>query len=82
MPDQGQGVPEDEGGVPPGLTRVHLIGAIVVISSNFHELGNIEDEGEEGDGDDDAEDMSEDDAEDMSENDDDGASSILTSLRL
>ena len=52
MPDQAQCVPEDEVGVTPGCARVHFIGPIILCQGDLHELGRVESEGEDGDGDD------------------------------
>ena len=49
MPDEGQGVPEDEGWVPACLAGVHLVGAVVLCEGHLHELGHVEGEGEGGD---------------------------------
>ena len=50
MPDHGQGVPEDVGGVFSSLTRIHLCSAIIIIGGHLDELGDVEDEGQDGDG--------------------------------
>ena len=52
VPDEGQGVPENEVGVAPGLARVNLIRPVILCQSDLHELGSVEREGEDSDGDD------------------------------
>ena len=49
VPQQGQGVPEYEGWVFSGLTRINLIGSIVFSNYHLHELGDVEDEGQDSD---------------------------------
>ena len=52
MPDEGQGVPEDVGGVLAGLTRIHLGDSVIIVGSHLDKLGDVEEEGQDGDGDD------------------------------
>ena len=48
--DKGECVPEDVGWVSPGITWVNLSGSVILSYGHFHELGDVEDERNEGDG--------------------------------
>ena len=50
VPDQRKGVPEYKGWVSSGVTWVNLIGTIILIGGHLHELGDVEEEGQDGDG--------------------------------
>ena len=50
VPDEGQGVVEDVGGVQPRLTRVHHVRPISLGQLHFHKLWYVECEGDGGDG--------------------------------
>ena len=45
VPDEREGVPEDEDWVPPGLAWIHFIGSIILSKSYFHELWNVQSKG-------------------------------------
>ena len=52
VPDQGQGVPEDEGWVTSCLAWINLVSSILLRDRHLHELGDVEGEGQHRDGDD------------------------------
>ena len=49
MPDQRESVPEDERWITSCLTCVNLICSVDLRQSDFHKLGNVQGEGENGD---------------------------------
>ena len=52
VPDEGQGVPEDEGWVTSCLAWINLVSSILLRDRHLHELGDVEGEGQHRDGDD------------------------------
>ena len=52
MPDEAQGVPEDEVGVAPGCAWVNLICSVILGQCDLHKFGRVECEREDSHGDD------------------------------
>ena len=53
MPDQGESVVEDVGGVQPGFAGVNYSGPIIGLRKlDFHKLGDVQGKGDCGDGND------------------------------
>ena len=52
VPNQREGVPEDESWISSGLTWINLICTIILCNSHFHELGDVQSKGKSCDWDD------------------------------